>query len=140
MKIRPEKKAKQFVLVQLPSLDIYSTTAEWKQVENLTLTRLRNAAKDHILLFKEISWPNARIEASSKDNTGLGAAIRLIANSCRIRIAMKKNMLGSSRWTFSLCDRSFSNIFQTARWSHRVFSCNSTIFCLSSTMLSSILL
>lgn len=38
--------------IQLPSLDIYSTTPDGRQVNNLTLTRVRNATKDHILLFK----------------------------------------------------------------------------------------
>jgi hypothetical protein len=46
------------------------------------------------LISKEISWPNARIEASSNDNDLPGTAIRFIANSCRIRIAMKKNLQG----------------------------------------------
>lgn len=47
-------------------------------------------------LIKEISWPNARIEASSNDNNQSGTAIRFIANSCRIGIAMKKNLQDSS--------------------------------------------
>ncbi|CAF1314302.1 unnamed protein product [Adineta ricciae] len=80
----------------LPSLDIYSTAPNGKRVETLTLTRLRNATKDHILLFKEISWSNARIQASSNDNNIPGTALRFIANSCRIRIAMKKSIQDSS--------------------------------------------
>jgi len=97
-------------------LDIYSITPNGKRVDSLTLTRLRNRTKDHILLFKvnriffsnksieiffciykkEISWANARIEASSNDNNLPGTAIRFIANSCRIRISMKKNLQGFS--------------------------------------------
>ncbi|CAF0787726.1 unnamed protein product [Adineta steineri] len=80
----------------LPSLDIYSTAPNGKRVETLTATRLRNTAKDHIILFKEISWPNARIQASSNDNNLPGTALRFIANSCRVRIAMKKNIQDSS--------------------------------------------
>jgi hypothetical protein len=91
-------------------LDIYSTTPNGKRVDTLTLTRIHNSTKDHILLFKvkrnfcfvnkyfsyekEISWPNARIEASSNDDNQIGTAIRFIANSCRIRISMKKNLQG----------------------------------------------
>ncbi len=95
-------------------MDIYSITPNGKRVDSLTLTRLRNRTKDHILLFKvsrifcsnksieiflykkEISWANARIEASSNDNNLPGTAIRFIANSCRIRISMKKNLQGFS--------------------------------------------
>ncbi|CAF0946667.1 unnamed protein product [Adineta steineri] len=83
----------------LPSLEIYSITPYGKRVDTLNLTRLRNSAKDHILLFKEISWQNARIEASSNDNNTTAAAIRLIANACRIRISMKKNLQDSSMVT-----------------------------------------
>ena len=54
---------------------------------------------------KEISWQNARIEASANDDAtdnnntaaaAAAAAIRLIANACRIRIAMKKNLQGKN--------------------------------------------
>ncbi|UJR30291.1 hypothetical protein I4U23_017829 [Adineta vaga] len=84
----------------LPSLDIYSITPYGKRVDTLNLTRLRNSAKDHILLFKEISWQNARIEASANDNNNTAAAaIRLIANACRIRISMKKNLQDSTMVT-----------------------------------------
>ncbi|CAF3503531.1 unnamed protein product [Rotaria sp. Silwood1] len=83
----------------LPSLEIYSISPYGKRVDSLNLTRLRNATKDHILLFKEISWQNARIEASSNDNSMATAAIRLIANVCRIRISMKKNLQDSSMVT-----------------------------------------
>ncbi|CAF4550593.1 unnamed protein product [Rotaria sp. Silwood1] len=79
----------------LPSLEIYSISPYGKRVDSLNLTRLRNATKDHILLFKEISWQNARIEASSNDNSMATAAIRLIANVCRIRISMKKKSSSS---------------------------------------------
>ncbi|CAM4823866.1 unnamed protein product [Rotaria magnacalcarata] len=80
----------------LPTLDIYSTTPNGKRVDTLTFTRLRNAAKSYILLFKEISWPNARIEASSNDNNAPGTGIRFIINSCQMRISMKKNLRDSS--------------------------------------------
>ncbi|CAF4460629.1 unnamed protein product, partial [Rotaria sp. Silwood2] len=83
----------------LPSLEIYSITPYGKKVDTLNLTRLRNSTKDHILLFKEISWQNARIEASSNDSTMATAAIRLIANACRIRISMKKNLQDSTMVT-----------------------------------------
>lgn len=42
----------RYRFIQLPSLDIYSTTPDGRQVNNLTLTRVRNATRDHILLFK----------------------------------------------------------------------------------------
>ncbi|CAF1058763.1 unnamed protein product [Rotaria sordida] len=85
--------------VFLPCLDIYSTTPNGQKVDTLTLTRLRNTTKSHILLFKEISWPNARIEASSNDNNFPGTSIRFIVNSCRMRIAMKKNLQDSTMIT-----------------------------------------
>ncbi|CAF3619670.1 unnamed protein product [Rotaria sordida] len=83
----------------LPSLEIYSITPYGKRVDTLKLTRLPNSTKDHILLFKEISWQNARIEASSNDSSMATAAIRLIANACRIRISMKKNLQDSTMVT-----------------------------------------
>jgi hypothetical protein len=79
------------------------------------MKRLRNAAKDHILLFKvsssnnkktqikfdfvlqEIAFPNARIEASSNDSSMQAAAIRLIINARRLRISMKKSLQGEAR-------------------------------------------
>ncbi len=48
-----------------------------------------------MFLSKEISWQNARIEASANDDSMAAAAIRLIANACRIRISMKKNLQGN---------------------------------------------
>jgi hypothetical protein len=48
-----------------------------------------------VFLSKEISWQNARIEASANDDSMAAAAIRLIANACRIRISMKKNLQGN---------------------------------------------
>ncbi|CAF4699612.1 unnamed protein product [Rotaria sp. Silwood1] len=83
----------------LPSLDVYSTAPNGQKVDTLTLTRVRNTAKGHILLFKEISWPNARIEASSNDNNSSGTSIRFIVNSCRMRISMKKNLQDSTMIT-----------------------------------------
>ncbi|CAF1624151.1 unnamed protein product, partial [Adineta ricciae] len=83
----------------LPTLDIYSVTPYGKRADSLNFTRLRNSAKDHILLFKEISWQNARIEASANDSNTAAAAIRLIANACRIRISMKKNLQDSTMVT-----------------------------------------
>ncbi|CAF3325657.1 unnamed protein product [Rotaria socialis] len=83
----------------LPSLEIYSTTPFGKRVDTLKLTRVRNSTKDYILLFKEISWQTARIEASSNDYSMAAAAIRLITNACRIRISMKKNLQDSTMVT-----------------------------------------
>jgi hypothetical protein len=54
------------------------------------------------LISKEISWPNARIEASSNDHNLLGVAIRFIVNSCRIRISMKKSLQDSTMVTSRL--------------------------------------
>ncbi|CAF2635182.1 unnamed protein product [Rotaria sp. Silwood2] len=85
--------------VFLPTLDIYSTAPNGQKVDTLTLTRLRNTTKGHILLFKEIFWPNARIEASSTDNNSPGTSIRFIVNSCRMRISMKKNLQDSTMIT-----------------------------------------
>ncbi|CAF1545834.1 unnamed protein product, partial [Didymodactylos carnosus] len=76
----------------LPTIDIYSTTPVGKKTDSLKTTRLRDSTKEHILLFKEISWPTARIEAASNDNSMVAASIRLIANSSRIRIIMKKSL------------------------------------------------
>lgn len=93
-------KAKAFkASIFLPTLDIYSVSPRGERVDTLKFTRIRNAAKDHILLFKEISWANARIEASSNDVNLAGAAIRLIANACRVRISMKKNLDDSTMVT-----------------------------------------
>ncbi|CAF5193700.1 unnamed protein product, partial [Rotaria magnacalcarata] len=83
----------------LPSLEIYSTTPFGKRVDTLKLTRVRNSTRDYILLFKEISWQTARIEASSNDYSMAAAAIRLITDACRIRISMKKNLQDSTMVT-----------------------------------------
>ena len=56
---------------------------------------LENSLQNETRRSQEISWPNARIEASAiKDSVIPGTAIRLIANTCRIRISMKKNLQG----------------------------------------------
>ncbi|CAF1022643.1 unnamed protein product [Didymodactylos carnosus] len=90
------KLSKFDISIFLPSIDIYSTTPFGKKPDSLKSTRLRNLAKDHIILFKEIAWSSTRIEAASNDSSTTAAAIRLIGSSCRMRIIMKKNLNDSS--------------------------------------------
>ncbi|CAL1533724.1 unnamed protein product, partial [Lymnaea stagnalis] len=95
--------------LQLSRVTVQSMTPTWQAPNDLRSTRIRDAGRGEVLLFKEIEWQTTRIEATA---VGLGddflTPLRLIANQAKIRIVVKKRLIDStiisSRLTFLLDD------------------------------------
>ena len=60
----------------------------------MKFTRLKDPIKGIILIFKELSWQNVRIEASSIQDQNL-TPLRLLTNQAKCRITIKKKLSGN---------------------------------------------
>ncbi|PAA81466.1 hypothetical protein BOX15_Mlig023696g1 [Macrostomum lignano] len=79
--------------IQLSRVHLYSVLPTWTKGD-LKFTYLRSRARDQILLFKEVVWETTRFEAGNSEDWG-GTLVRLITNTSRIRLTMKKNLADS---------------------------------------------
>lgn len=70
----------------------------WVVPNDLRSTRIRDAARGEVLLFKEIEWQTTRIEATavSVEEEDFLTPLRLIANQAKIRIVVKKRLIGKA--------------------------------------------
>ncbi|XP_064535125.1 bridge-like lipid transfer protein family member 3A isoform X1 [Drosophila montana] len=76
--------------VQMSRIRVESKTPKWVNAD-LRLTRLKDAHKGIILIFKELSWQTVRIEASSTQDKSL-TPLRLLTNHARCRITIRKRL------------------------------------------------
>ncbi|XP_037957777.1 UHRF1-binding protein 1-like isoform X2 [Teleopsis dalmanni] len=76
--------------VQMSRIRVESKTPKWANGD-LRLTRLKDAQKGIILIFKELSWQTVRIEASSTQDKSL-TPLRLLTNHARCRITIRKRL------------------------------------------------
>ncbi|XP_032311261.1 UHRF1-binding protein 1 isoform X1 [Drosophila ananassae] len=76
--------------VQMSRIRVESKTPKWANAD-LRLTRLKDAQKGIILIFKELSWQTVRIEASSTQDKSL-TPLRLLTNHARCRITIRKRL------------------------------------------------
>ncbi|XP_059172089.1 bridge-like lipid transfer protein family member 3B isoform X2 [Physella acuta] len=96
--------------LQLSRVKVQSMSPTWVVPTDLRSTRIRDAARGEVLLFKEIEWQTTRIEATavSAEEEDFLTPLRLIANQAKIRIVVKKRLIDStiisSRLTFLLDD------------------------------------
>ena len=83
---------------------VHSTTPTWSATNDLRTTRIRDASRGEILLFKEIEWQTTRIEASADESLAKEALtpLRLIANQAKIRIVLKKRLSGMFEGSYKL--------------------------------------
>lgn len=70
-----------------------SKSRDWQDCK-LPASRLKDNARGQVLLFKEVEWNDARIEAKSTKDPNL-TPLRLITNKARCRITLKKKLLGN---------------------------------------------
>ncbi|XP_030383567.1 UHRF1-binding protein 1 isoform X3 [Scaptodrosophila lebanonensis] len=80
--------------VQMSRIRVESKTPKWINAD-LRLTRLKDAQKGIILIFKELSWQTVRIEASSTQDKSL-TPLRLLTNHARCRITIRKRLVDCS--------------------------------------------
>ncbi|KAH8287911.1 hypothetical protein KR018_006974, partial [Drosophila ironensis] len=76
--------------VQMSRIRVESKTPKWANAD-LRMTRLKDAQKGIILIFKELSWQTVRIEASSTQDKSL-TPLRLLTNHARCRITIRKRL------------------------------------------------
>ncbi|XP_032595090.1 UHRF1-binding protein 1 isoform X3 [Drosophila grimshawi] len=76
--------------VQMSRIRVESKTPKWENGD-LRFTRLKDAQKGIILIFKELSWQTVRIEASSTQDKSL-TPLRLLTNHARCRITIRKRL------------------------------------------------
>ncbi|XP_075235115.1 bridge-like lipid transfer protein family member 3B isoform X2 [Lycorma delicatula] len=76
--------------VQILRITVESKTPKW-QSGDLRLTRLKDAKRDQLMIFKELEWQTLRIEASSISDKNL-PPLRLLTNRTRCRITIKKRL------------------------------------------------
>lgn len=69
---------------------VESKTPKWL-LGDLRVTRLKDASRGLVLIFKELSWQTVRIEASSTEENNL-TPLRLLTNQARCRITIKKKL------------------------------------------------
>ena len=85
-------------MLQMSRIVIESKTPTW-QTGNLRMTRVKDEGRGEILLFKEAGWQTLRIEANALEGSDCDVnttPLRLIANQSKIRITMKKRLIGES--------------------------------------------
>ncbi|KAK6637779.1 hypothetical protein RUM44_008201 [Polyplax serrata] len=80
--------------VELSRIIVQSKSRDWQDCK-LPASRLKDNARGQVLLFKEVEWNDARIEAKSTKDPNL-TPLRLITNKARCRITLKKKLLDSS--------------------------------------------
>ncbi|XP_063909988.1 bridge-like lipid transfer protein family member 3B isoform X3 [Zophobas morio] len=76
--------------VQLSRIVVESKTPKWGK-SDLRMTRLKDAEKGQLLIFKELEWQTVRIEAKSTIDKNL-TPLRLLTNQARCRIVIKKRL------------------------------------------------
>uniref|UniRef100_A0A0K2UJH7 AGAP008379PAlike [Tribolium castaneum] n=1 Tax=Lepeophtheirus salmonis TaxID=72036 RepID=A0A0K2UJH7_LEPSM len=69
---------------------VESKSPQWNKAD-LRSTRLKDALKKELLIFKELSWTTIKIEAKSTVNEEL-TPLRLITNLAKCRITIKKRL------------------------------------------------
>lgn len=72
---------------------VESKTPDWKRAD-LTKTRLKDAVKGQILIFKGLEWQALRLEACSTKDSDL-PPLRLLTNKSKCRLTIKKRTSGS---------------------------------------------
>ncbi|KAI3379990.1 hypothetical protein SNEBB_000231 [Seison nebaliae] len=89
--------------VEFNRINVVSTLPNWTTTDDIRKSRLKNSQLEQVLLFKEITWQTCRVEAKLTNNDmkeassfGGTAPLKLIMNSCRIRITMKKSLTNCS--------------------------------------------
>lgn len=85
-------------MFQLLRITVESKTPKW-QSGDLRLTRLKDAKRDQMMIFKELEWQTLRIEASSISDKNL-PPLRLLTNRTRCRITIKKRLSGLFKLLF----------------------------------------
>lgn len=79
--------------VELTRITVESRNCQWKVVDDLSKTRIRDPSRGQVLIFKHIEWQTLRFVAKSETNAGIGQApLRLIANQASCRITLKKRL------------------------------------------------
>ncbi|OON22315.1 hypothetical protein X801_01789, partial [Opisthorchis viverrini] len=81
--------------IEISRLSLVSKTPTW-QSGPLKLTSLLFPNADAVLIFKELSWDSARIVADGLLNELNGTPVKLITNSGRIRVTLKKRLSDSA--------------------------------------------
>ncbi|TGZ75256.1 hypothetical protein CRM22_000486 [Opisthorchis felineus] len=81
--------------IEISRLSLVSKTPTW-QTGPLKLTSLLFPNADAVLIFKELSWDSARIVADGLLNELNGTPVKLITNSGRIRVTLKKRLSDSA--------------------------------------------
>lgn len=76
---------------ELSRIRVESVNPKWQKSE-LQYTRLKNAEIGQILVFKEVTWQNLRIEASSNQSKKMISPLRLLTNKGICRITIKKRL------------------------------------------------
>ncbi|VDP92700.1 unnamed protein product [Echinostoma caproni] len=79
----------------LSRLTLVSKTPKW-QNGALNLTSLPFPAGDAVLIFKEISWDSIRLVADGLLSELNGIPVKLITNTGRIRLTLKKRLSGKN--------------------------------------------
>ncbi|TPP65513.1 UHRF1-binding protein 1 [Fasciola gigantica] len=85
--------------IELSRLTLMSKTPQW-QNGALNLTTLMFPAGDAVLIFKEISWDSVRIAADGLLSELNGIPVKLITNTGRIRLTLKKRLSGKIPFAF----------------------------------------
>lgn len=79
---------------------IQSTAPDWRQVNNLRDTRIKDDLRGEVLTFKEIKWGTMRIDADAsykpESKEIPSTPLRFITNNSAIRLIIKKRMSDSS--------------------------------------------
>ena len=100
------------IVTQMSRIVIESKTPTW-QKGNLRMTRIKDDARGEILLFKEAEWQTLRIEANALEGSDCDlntTPLRLIANQSKIRITMKKRLIGEL-WSHGLEVKQFPVVY-----------------------------
>ncbi|XP_073986292.1 bridge-like lipid transfer protein family member 3B isoform X2 [Rhodnius prolixus] len=74
--------------IQIMRILVESKTPDWKRAD-LTKTRLKDAVKGQILIFKGLEWQALRLEACSTKDSDL-PPLRLLTNKSKCRLTIKK--------------------------------------------------
>lgn len=76
--------------MQISRIIVESKSPHW-QLGDLRVTRLKDGTRGQVLVFKELEWQTARIEAKSTVDRQL-TPLRLLTNHARCRLTIKKRL------------------------------------------------
>lgn len=82
-------------MLKINKILVQSKNWKWDEAD-LRMTRLKDAEKGQLLIFKELSWQTVRIEAKSTKDENL-TPLRLLTNQARCRITIKKRLSGITK-------------------------------------------